>query len=103
MALRYRNGEESFQADLRHRHDQGTVFPLGKTAIIKDDPETPAFAALVLEPNGSTSHDHGAVAYTAAATHWAQIAREILRALAPTIEDEILADLKRIESQQGSP
>ena len=103
MALSYRNGEQKFQDELRRRHNQGTVFPLGKTDIIKDDPEAPAFVALVLEASGDTANGYGTAAYTAAATYWVKIAREILRTLAPTTEDEILSELKRTESERNSP
>lgn len=103
MALSFRNSEMSFQESLRSSHKQGTVFPLGKTAIIKDDPEAPAFVALVLEPNGDSRDGQGTVAYTAPATQWVQIAREILRTLSPTSEDEILRHLEKIQGPQDQP
>lgn len=95
----------SSEHDFRHRlltdYKTSSCFPLDDTEFVTDGLEHPAYAALVI-PSGPDSNQNGTIVYTAPATQWIAIAREVLRTFAPTTQDHILAALKELADSEPS-
>ena len=89
---------KSFSDPQEARDEYGPLLPVEAWEVAYTDPRKQT-VCLILTPR---SEDHAA--YLPKAYHFArqdliQMATEVLRHLAPTTEDEILATLKRVESR----